>query len=442
MRTIALPITVVLIVLTAYLLNQLWTIEPLKRQSTAVGTSTEDNEAAERFYRAINTYLDEGEDEALRRQLHPEFATHQTGSDWSGTDADLLDRLASIRSFFPGIQLEPEFVVLTNGSVSVALKANVRNPSEFAGFAVQPSDLFGRLDLVRIERGLVAEHWSSAPLAGQFAAYTPLSIELSVPIGTQIARIQEAPLDSTSTPMISYSSHMLLIVTSGRAFLDVTKQTTQPVMVWQQAVGMAAVPEPVDAAATVTLEPMDAVFLPAGTAFRLWDSIAATTNLIVIEFSRSISLPSSTEAPLLQALEETLWSGVSLSSEEASLTISFGQAVLLPQSTLLNPDTAGLDLAWVVGGSLEIAELGGETRVRKESGPRTQLIGGHALLTAGDAAASGPGSDVSYLNTGSTPAIAWFVSLVPSQELANQGDENGSPAPTPMPTSAPIRFHS
>ena len=119
------------------------------------------------FYQGVNDYLEDGNDSALRGTLHPKFVNHQPGGSTNGNDQGFFQQLDSIRRFYPGIQIEPHVTPLSSSAASITLSWNTVTRHDFAGIGIDPGDLIGRLDLLRIERGLIVERWSSAVLTGQ-----------------------------------------------------------------------------------------------------------------------------------------------------------------------------------------------------------------------------------------------------------------------------------
>ncbi len=413
---------------------------PLRSWSIQAETSSDVEETALTFYRAVNTYLDSGDDSPLRRILHPDFVDHDSVSPAGGNAAAYMQQLDSLRALFPGIQLEPAVEYLGSNAVSVSLSLSDRQRHEFAGIGIDPVELVGRLDLVRIERRLIVERWSSASLAGELETFPPLSIDLPVSLNTLITRVQQISLDDASAPTLDQFWHLLLIVQSGEARLDVMDVAPIPVEQWRAGDGRIAGPAPIDPGTTVTLGQMEAVFLPAGTRFRLRGSSARNTTVLALEFGPPVAGEVSPRPPhLLDELEETLWSGISLSGVGKRLNLSFGHATLLPQATLSNQEVEGTELIWIGSGAIEMAESNGTMRVRDASGVRSQPNEGIALLQAGDAGAAGPGSDIAYRGTGSAPATAWFFSIVPA---GVETSEHGAGAPTAIPTAPSPRTAS
>jgi hypothetical protein len=430
MRHAAIVTSIVLTLMSGFVLSQLWALEAPSSRSIPVAADPHQIEAtALGFYQAVNAYLGSGDDASMRRMLHPGFVTNQPGSSWAGTTEDFLRHLDSVRRLYPSIQLEPEAASLGNNIASVTLSVSSQQRREFAGIEIDPIEVVGRLDVVRIERGLIVERWSSAPLAGQLEAYSSLSIDWRFASNTLATRVQEFSLENASEPVTNSFSHLLVIVKSGQALLDVTSQADIPAMIWRVQHGRAVPAAPIEPEMTVTLDSMETVYLPAGTEFRIWDSRNLGTSLIALEFGPPFSREIQQRAPLFEDLAGTLWSGIELEGVGNRLTLSLGHAALLPQATLSSREVEGMELTWVTGGSLEMASSSGEARVRKAGGTRSQLIDGHALLQAGETAAAGPGSNITYQVSGDTQATAWFLSLVP----ADPGGAEMTPIPTPAP---------
>ncbi len=443
MRNVTFAATIVLTFLSGIVLSQLWSLEPMSVQPIPAGTGPEFEAAAAHFYDTINLYLEGGSDADVRRLLHTDFVTHQTGSAWAGSSEDFLQRLDSIRRFHPGIQLQAEPVALGDNTVSVALTTSNQHTRRLADFGITPLDVVGQLDLVKVDRGLIAEHWSTAPVAGQLHAYPDLSFDLPFASYRLVTRVQQITLGSSTEAMVSFTRHMLFIVTAGKAVLVVTKPAALPAMHWQERVTGPITASPVESASTIYLHPMEAVFLPAGTTFQLWESAVENTHLIALEFGSPASERASSTAPLLASLGETLWSGVTLEGVGKRLTISFGHVSMLPKTALSRQGVTGVELAWMAQGTLEIASAGGDAKVRKASGTRSQVVDSSSMLTAGDASAAGPGTQTRYLNSADEPATVWFISVGPASAEEHSDDSSAdSPKPTGVPTQAPIRFHS
>ena len=438
MRHAAIVFSILMTLMSGFVLSQLWALEPASSRPIQAMTSSQVEETALDFYQAVNAYLDGGDDASLRQILHPGFATHQSGSSWAGTAEELLHHLDSVRLLYPGIQLEPDAISLGNNTASVTLSVSSQQRLEFAGIGIDPVDVVGRLDFLRIERGLIAELWSSAPLAGQLESFPALSVDLPASIDTMVARVQQVPLESASEPAINHVRHLLLIVESGEALLDVTSQSTIPAMIWRVNHGHVAAATPVETEMALALNPMEAMYLPAGTRFRMWDSSNRDTTLIALEFGPPMSPEIPSSAPLVTALGRTLWSGIELEGVGDRLTLSLGSARLLPNSMLSSEATVGMALTWVTSGSIEMSAGGGEARVRKAGGTRSQLTDGHALLLAGESAAAGPGSTIRYLTSGNEPTTAWFFSIVPAS-VDDASVERASSAPDPTPAPPPNR---
>jgi hypothetical protein len=440
MRHAATGLSLCIALMSGIVVALVWGQPPLRSSSIPAVPSSGVEETALAFYQAVNSYLDGGDDAPLRRVLHPAFVNHDPGSPTGGDAAAFMQQLDSIRARYPGIDLEPEVVYLGENTASVSLTVSNQQEREFAGIGIDAVDVIGRLDLVRVERRLIVERWSSASVAGMLDAYPSLSIELPFALNTLISRVQQISLDEASEPTVDQFRHLLMIVESGAARLDVMEAATIPVVHWRVDDDRIVGPIPIEPGMTVTLDRMEAVFLPAGTRFRLWDSSARATTLIALEFGPPVSGEISPRSShLLDDLQETLWSGISLSRAGQRLTLSFGQATLLPQATLPHQKVDGVELIWVDSGAIEMTASNGVMRVRDESGVRSQPNEGIALLGAGDSGAAGPDSDIAYRVTGRAPATAWFFSIAPAGVEASEHDEG---ALTVIPTTHPPRTAS
>lgn len=439
MRHAATALSLCIALIGGFVLALVWGQPPLRSSSIQAVPSTDIEETALAFYRAVNIYLDSGDEASLRRLLHPDFVNHGPGSLAGGNAASFIQQLDSIRGLYAGIQLEPEIVYLGDNTASVSLSFSDQQRHELAGIGIDAVAVVGRFDLVRVERRRIAERWSSAPLAGELDAYPALSIDLPLALNRLVARVQQISLDGASDPTVNPFGHLLLIVQSGDVRLEVVKSATIPTAQWQMEDGWPTDPAPIVPGVTVTLDQMEAVLLPAGTQFRVWDDGSPGADVLALEFGPPVSGEGSPPLPILDGPGATLWSGISLSGVGKRLTISFGHATLLPQATLSSPEVEGMALTWVSGGSFEMSVSRGTMRVRDAGGLRSQPNDGIALLQAGDAGTAGPGSDIAYRVTGSTSAMVWFFSILPAGAEAS---ENGGGAPTASPTPPPPRTAS
>ncbi len=439
MRHAATVISLCMALISGMVLAQVWALEPMRSPAIPAVTSSDVEETTSNFYQAVNSYLDGGDDAALRRILHPDFVTYHSGSSIAADAADFMQQLDSIRHLFPGIQLAADVVYLGNNAASVSLSLSNQQGGEFAEIGIDPVDVVGRLDLVRIERKLIVERWSSVTLAGELDAFPALAIDLPIAIDTLVARVQQISLDGASEPTLNQFGHLLMIVQSGEVSLNVMDAGSISTVIWRVNQGRVAGPTPIERTMTVTLGEMEAVFVPAGTRFRMRNSGTRDADLLALEFGPPVSGDIPPTPPMLEALGETLSSGIPLTGVGDRLTLSFGHATLLPQAALSSQQIKGMELTWIASGSIDMAASSGAARVRDASGVRSQLQEGHALLQAGDAGAAGPGSEVTYRAAGNTSATVWFFSLVPT---GVETSENEAGAPTAVPTAPPPRTAS
>lgn len=431
MRHAATALSLCIALVSGIVFALLWGQPPLRSSSIQAESSSDVEETVFAFYRAVDAYLVDGEDAGLRKMLHPGFIDHAAGSAAGGNAADFLQQLDSVRRFFPGMRLTPEVVYLGNSTASVSLTSSDWQRSEFAGIGIDPADVLGHLDFVRVERRLIAERWSSAPLAGEFESFPAVTLELPIALDTLIARVKQISIDGSPEPAIDRFRHRLLIVQSGEALLEVMEPATIPVAYWQLDHGDVAGPATVEQGAIVTLGTMEAVLLPAGTRFRLWADDGERPTLLALEFGPPVS---DGDSPLIPRFgdeaNEALWSGVPLSGVGKRLTLAFGAATLFPEAALSSRQIEGMELIWVSGGAIDMTASSEVARVRDANGTRSQLDGDHALLRPGDTGAAGSGADIDYRVTGSTAATAWFFSLVPDRTSERDA---GAPAWTPTP---------
>jgi hypothetical protein len=432
MRHAATTLSLCVALISGIVLALVWAQPPLRSSSIQAEAGSDIEKTASVFYQAVNTYLDGGDDAPLRRILHPDFVNHDPGNAASGPAATYLQQLDSVRALYPGIQLEPKVEYVGDNAVSVSLSLGDRQRREFAGIGIDPADMVGRIDLLRIERSVIVERWSSARMAGDLDAYPALSIDLPFALDTLVARVQKVRLEESAEPTFDQFGHLLLIVRSGQAFLEVLEPSTIPAVSWSLDRSRVDGPAPVVTGTIVTLRQMEAVLLPAGTRFQMWKDGNRDTALLALEFGPPVSGGSSQPRLHLGGLENTLWSGIALTDVGQRLTLSFGHASLLPQATISIHEVKGMEMVWVSDGAIELAVSRGEARVRDASGVRSQPNESVALLQAGDTGAAGLGSDTAYRATGATSATVWFFSIV-SAGIETSGNDPSGPATIPAP---------
>ena len=161
-----------------------------------------------------------------------------------------------MRRLFPGLQLTVDVTTLSPNAASVALSWEAREQRDFAGIAIDPGDMIGRLDLVRIERGLIVERRSSGALGGQLDAFPALSLDLPGSLNTLVARVRQISLKGDYEPTTNRYGHLLLVDLSGEAFLEVLRPAALPAMEWKAERGQVAGPATVETGQIVTLSQM------------------------------------------------------------------------------------------------------------------------------------------------------------------------------------------
>lgn len=437
MRQPTATIALTLALLSGFALAQLWSMDPMRLQSIQAIPSSQVEATTLEFYAAVNVFLDQGDDASLRRILHPEFVNHRPGGSAFGNTEDFLQQLGAIRDFSPGIQLDPTVTPLSPNAASVALSWKSMEQRDFAGIAIGIDELIGPLDLIRSERGLIVERWSSAALEGQLGVYPALSLDLPVSIDTLVARVRDFTLQSEYKPTTNLYAHMVLIDLSSDAFLEVLHPVAVPGMIWKLHRGRVDDPAPIESARMTALEPMEAVFLPAGTTFRMWNAGDEQARFVVLEFGPPVVGPTPQQPRFLDDQKPALWSGVELQDVGDRLVLSFGQAALQAGATVSSPSVEGLQLTWVSSGTIDMNGTHGEARIHRAGGLRTQLVDGHAVLQSGDSGVAGPESAVIYRTPGDGSSTIWFFSIVPvlNPTTTEKSDTvMGTPAaPTPHP---------
>jgi hypothetical protein len=120
-----------------------------------------DVETAHAFYRALNEALASSNTNEMSALLAGYFVEHEVGfGEMQSADA-FLARLQTIARSSPGVRLEVDSIDVMGTSLIVAVHQTRASSIEVAGLAIEEPVDERSYDVLRIERGKVADRWTS-----------------------------------------------------------------------------------------------------------------------------------------------------------------------------------------------------------------------------------------------------------------------------------------
>ncbi|MCC6945084.1 MAG: ester cyclase, partial [Thermomicrobiales bacterium] len=155
----------IVMLLTGLAIGQLYALGPVKMQ-TGTASDARSGDAAAAYYEAVNELLATGDASALQAVLHPDFINHSLDADREGPADELIDVLLTLAGAFPGLQMEASIAVIQESIVAVSLTATGAAWMGEGGIERCCASRATGYEVLRIERGKIAERWAHAALPG------------------------------------------------------------------------------------------------------------------------------------------------------------------------------------------------------------------------------------------------------------------------------------
>ncbi len=409
-------IALILTLLSGILLGQIRTIGqreiylPARPSANAIAL-------VQTFYGEVNRFLADGDASVLAPYLHPEFADHASYVDSSGTMDDYLDYLRSIRQVVPGLRMESLVISALGDLVVVDVRTAENHKGEFTGFEFELEQGDSGYEILRLERGVIAERWGSRTLPPRFVPALQMSLPVSADSFREL-RVDRLELASEAQLTLEQRDPSVLIVESGiieYELQDMMELPTGPIAVVEQTAGSSNVLS----VETASLEPGLPAVLPGGASIRLSNSGSIPAAALLITAKRQAILPTGgvTDGQAIAAtgVRVTLLAASGVKGLPASnqIVLSLGMAMLPAGTSLPLHSVEAAEIFVVNAGQLATEYRDGMIDSRASTGEFTKAASGQ-MFGIGDAGRVHATTGIEYRATGSTPASVWIITMQPS----------------------------
>lgn len=370
-----------------------------------------------RFYAAVNQTLETGDPALLDRLVAAEFAEHAALPGLPPTRAGLARYLVGLGATFPTMRLSVVDLLAQGDEVMARVRVDGAAGGDFLGLPV-PGELaaWGPLDVFRVERGAIVEHWPSRDGAVLLRPLTrtPLALPTAAGVSLQIERLTYAPRATTTARrnlqlrVVALEIGTLDVRIDGEAKLDRAPAS--------EALGPR---EAVPVTGEVRLSPGDLLILPVAVAFRIINPGRAPAVSIEV----AVALPQPL-TPMTDRIGSPSTGGTVTAHLLASslvpepvepVVVEIGRAILAPGTSFPAPATPGLNLFHVEAGIVDpeagdgIAWTSGGSGGAGDGAGAPEFGAGKGILLQSDTFAA-------LRNAGETPATLLVVTVRPAGE--------------------------
>jgi hypothetical protein len=353
----------------------------------------------------------------------PELAVHIGLTGRSPDRAGLKAHLLAVRELAPGSQITVDDLTVAGTDAVAHVTAIQASSARFLGvpLAVTPS-FWGSFDALRLERGRVAELWSSleqAPLLASLSE-TPLGPSSSTPQGIQLRRLTGAAGIAWSAEMRAQSRLLYLDAGALTLTVDPLSPATAVVHVGRGAPAEGRSVRPgesavIEAGGTVVLTRGGRYSLrhePSQPAVLAYEVAEVASPRLRYDGPLQADRTSAADAlatPVPALTQELLVDAADVDLPGDALVVSCGRVSLPPDALLALAAANGPLLLAVEAGTLRIE---GDDPAREADAPfATRLAAGEATVV--------PAGHATTLSTaGAEPVTAFVVSVLPGEAVA------------------------
>lgn len=406
-------LALVLALLTGLVLGQVL-ILPQRTLPTVTARTHTTQVTAAAFYEAVNRYLESGDPGTVTQTLAANFRDHSGAGGDTGTEG-FVRYLSALRTAWPDLRLNADSVISQADMAAVEITMT-------GGTTAIHTPLLDGMPLargneqLRIVSGKIAERWASAALPPQLEVLS--TIEADVRSGWSLECAMEwLTLEPGTSKTLFEQSHSILIVVSGSIAMRVEQRDApDPLLVSKEDVlGQSLIQR----GSSIDLDGESVIQFPAEEHFRISNTGKEPATAIVVELQYRLPARTGLESgrgSIDPTISDTRQSPAELLPMTAGTKIpwvlSLARVAAAPSDELPVHAVSGLELALVTSGSLDVEGFAGTAFSFGPDG-RTPLAGSRTL-TPGTGIAASDEVVLSYRAGAESPAVFWFVTLVPS----------------------------
>ncbi|MBX3070974.1 MAG: ester cyclase [Thermomicrobiales bacterium] len=389
--------------LTGLAIGQLYSLGPVKTQ-TGTASETRSGDTAAAYYEAVNELLATGDASALQSVLHPDFINHSLDTDREGPADELIDVLLTLAGTFPGLQVAASIAVIQESIVAVSLTATGASWLGEGGIERCCSSQVTGYELLRIERGTIAERWAHAALPGPGIIESLSATDIEpAPLGRDLY-LYQVTLDRFTRLDLQNPEGTVLVVESG-------------------AVDVVEVDIPTGQAprsqVSATLAPGDSRAVRSGVAFSLRNTGLERASLLlvtldIVDFSRiQLASPAGDVSHVPGVQYELLAYGPGALADSGPLLLEARLVALPSGSQITGHIVQEAEIALIVDGHIEVGIAEGHVRQMTGQGTARRQTD-QVSVVAGQAIAVSRGTEISYHAVESDTAILLLFTITPT----------------------------
>jgi hypothetical protein len=404
-------LTAVILITGALLLTDVWQIVSGQSQFSAPARQRSNKAAlrvANSYYDAVNHLLATGDSALLERQLNDRFGYISTSNSASGSAAELVADLGSLRSAYPDARYVVEDLESREELVFATIRITGGNAGDLASIGLPPLDGTSAEEVLRIRDGSISAAWSSAQNTARFTNIAAVAVPAfgEPNLVPQLRRWTIAPSgNGRGKP----GTMLILVVESGtiRIALDADDPGARTVSI----AGRGEVP--LVAKIPRDLAVGDALIVPGRAGYRYSNLGSEPAQLIAMEMTPHSAAASKPPVASDGVTRTLLARGITLEAGNGGVCIGFGQMTLPGGFRWTHdPVTEGSELVAITYGTLAVSANEGLTWTIADGAPRAA-----ETLEAGSGSGFAVGSrgTVTYGATGEIPAAALIFTFWPDE---------------------------
>jgi predicted ester cyclase len=399
MRRTITPFALLLALLTGVALNETRLVALTPGVTSVDGRSVDATTAVvKRFYMATNSAIATGDTSSLDDIVDPDLADHTARPGVTGDRAGFLEIVRTLHATAPQLRLTALDIVAQDDRVAARVRVDDQGDAAFLGRPIAPSQLWGTLDIFRIVRGRIVEHWDDAAGLVLFEPLVAATMPVAPPT-RKIVTLERWSYEPNAVETWATGQGMLVILVEEGGLtiaLDARSEGAARVFPHSGKDGTAAA-ESVAPGAAYAIGPGDAVAVPDGDRFELRNDGLATTTAVAVQ-----AVPPTVQTGAIGGEPATVPPGIARTLLARGLTanvpggkavVTIGRATLGTGADLLPHRVGVAELATVEQGALVLSIDEGAAWVAK--GPLASMrradgetvpAGGWALVDAGSTA--------------------------------------------------------
>jgi predicted ester cyclase len=425
-RRVVFSCALVLALLTGAVLGQSRAL--LAPVAPVAGANDEATEAvARRFYDAVNAALGSGDLDTLSAIVTPDFADHTGSENGAGSREDLLDAVRRLAAERPVPRLTTLDLTATGPRVTARLQLDGGTPRDFLGLTVATGTAWSEIEILRVERGRVAERWRTPVGTTQLEPLADVAVDVHA-LGPRVVTLVRLTLSRGSRYRVPPTVLSAAYLESGTLVVPPDPQEPGPARTWR-AGGTSEVVAAGDRAVLDAGDLLVPARHAAPTLVNDGGGVATVLLLTMVDAGAGDGRAANATVPPDGVTVTVLTGGVEVTPRFGEARLLIGRATLAA-GTALGPHAASNpELISVETGSVRLTAAETGVSIRRKADETVEEADG-AVLAAGDGALVPPGALVDLRAEGSGPTVMLVVRLVTEEPPTDETDPDEAPDET------------